>query len=101
MRRILLATLTSLTLGLPIVAAVPAWAQTAGATATSSTTTAHRRHRRSHHHAMSSHAGRAAGRGLSPDTTGSASTGTSASDPTGAQTSLSNAVHNQTPAATH
>ena len=82
MRRILIATLASLALGLPMLAAPAAQAQTEDAT--TATAPAHHRHHRHHR----------------PDLSGSAATGTSMRDTTGAQTSLPGAVSNQAPGAT-
>ncbi|MGI4975748.1 MAG: hypothetical protein ACRYG6_02270 [Janthinobacterium lividum] len=94
MRRILIATLASLALGLPMLAAPAAHAQTEDTTAAAAPMhhARHHRHRhhRHHHHAMT------AGR---PDLSGSAGTGTSMRDTTGAQTSLPSAISNQAPGA--
>lgn len=97
MRRILIATLASLALGLPMLAAPAAQAQTEDATAATAPAAAHHarhhrhRHHRHHHHAAT---------GTRPDMSGSAGTGTSARDATGAQTSMPSAVSNQAPSAT-
>ena len=99
MRRILIATLASLALGLPMLAA-PAKAQTEDTTAAAMPShphhARHHRHRRHHHHRAMTSEGMA-GRS---DLTGSAGTGTSARDTTGAQTSLPGAISNQAPNAT-
>ncbi len=101
MRRILIATLASLSLGLPLLAAPAAQAQTED-TATAMPAHAHharhhrhRRHHHRHHHAMASE-----GMSGRPDLSGSAGTGTSSRDTSGAQTSLPGAVSNQAPNAT-
>ena len=98
MRRTLIATLAGLALGLPMLAA-PARAQTEDTTAAAMPAhphhARHHRHRRHHHRAMASEG--MAGR---PDLAGSAGTGTSARDTTGAQTSLPGAISNQAPNAT-
>jgi Ni/Co efflux regulator RcnB len=98
MRRILIATLASLALGLPLLAAPVAQAQTEDTTASATPAHAHhaRRHRHRHHHSMRNHAG-AEGMTQRPDVSGSAGTGTSSSDTTGAQTSLPSAIGNQAP----
>ncbi len=100
MRRILIATLASLALGLPLLAAPAAQAQTedtATATPAQAHHARHHRHRRHHHH---HHAMAAEGLSGRPDLSGSAGTGTSSRDTTGAQTSLPGAVSNQAPNAT-
>ena len=96
MRRILIATLASLALGLPLLAAPAAQAQTEDTTASATPAHAHhaRRHRHRHHH-RHMHASQGAMSGRS-DINGSAGTGTSSSDPAGAQTSVPNAIGNQT-----
>lgn len=102
MRPILIATLASLALGLPMLAA-PAQAQTEDTTAQAMPAhhhhARHRHHRRHHHHSMM-HNQAAEGMSGRPDLSGSAGTGTNRVDPTGAQTSLPGAVSNQTPNAT-
>ncbi|MGI3778271.1 MAG: hypothetical protein ACRYGC_13345 [Janthinobacterium lividum] len=98
MRRILIATLASLALGLPMLAAPAAHAQTEDTTAATAPAATHhaRHHRHRHHH----HRHHYAATGARPDLSGSAGTGTSMRDTTGAQTSLPSAVSNQAPGAT-
>ena len=101
MRRILIATLASLALGLPMLAAPAAQAQTEDTTAAAAPAHPHhaRRHRHRHHH-HHHHAMASEGTSGRPDLNGSAGTGTSARDTTGAQTSLPGAISNQAPNAT-
>ena len=97
MRRTLIATLASLALCLPMLAA-PAQAQTEDTTAAAMLAHPHharRHHRRHHHRAMASE-----GMSGRPDLSGSAGTGTGSRDTTGAQTSLPGAISNQAPNAT-
>ena len=100
MRRILTATLASFALGLPMLAAPAAQAQTEDTTAAAAPAHPHhvRRHRHRHHHHH--HAMASEGTSGRPDLNGSAGTGTSARDTTGAQTSLPGAISNQAPNAT-